>query len=279
LPLNLDLAGVPVAVDGLDGGFARDAARRYHRFGSDAAPELRVRVRPAVGDHRPEGTAVVTRSGADRYEMSFGAMRGTVDLQARTVEAELPDSVFVLDSLLRISMTLVLLPRRALLLHSCGVKHGDDALVCFGPSGAGKTTVAKMVRSADVLCDEIMALRVGVDGSVTAHGTPFQGELGICSPGRGPLAALCRLHQTQEPRLSPLSTAAAAREVLAATLFFCNEPDLAEQLLDLAATICIGRTFSLEFALTTHVPDFVFAHLRGNADAPHPKTARPPTGR
>jgi hypothetical protein len=107
-----------------------------------------------------------------------------------------------------------------------------------------------------------MALIAGPDGAVTAHGTPFHGELGICAPGTGPLAALCRLHQAPTARLTRLSTAQATRELLAATLFFCREPDLAERLLDLAAIICNARTFSLEFALTTHVPDFVFEHLR-----------------
>src|SRR5262249_52652202 len=158
-----------------------------------------------------------------------------------------PDSVYVIDSLLRITMSHLLLARRGLLLHSSGVRVGTEVLVCFGPSGVGKTTVARSVPETDVLCDELMALVAQPDGGGLVLGTPVHGELGICAPGSGPLVALCRLRQEREAKFVPLRPALAAREVLAATLFFCRDPELAERLIELAATICTDRTFSLEF--------------------------------
>lgn len=270
----VEVAGVAVELCET-GALEKDIRKRYARFLTDRAADFAITVKPCTG-HDPDAMPTLTRVAPDRYTVVYGGLRGTLDLASRRGEAEVPDSVYVVDSLLRISMTLLLLPRRGLLLHSSGVKRGSDVLVCFGPSGVGKTTVAKSVPLGDVLCDEVMALTVSQDGRVTAHGTPFHGELGICAPGSGPLAALCRLHQARDERLTPLSSATATRELLAATLFFCREPDLAEHLLDLAAAVCNGRTFSLEFALTTHVPDYVFAHLRRDADEAQPPTARPP---
>jgi hypothetical protein len=246
-------------------------SRRYERFHSRGEPELRVAVVPKPFDVRGESdetSAQAERLTPSRYAIRYGAVIGEIDVAAGIVHAEVPENVYLLDSLLRISLSLYLLERRAVLLHSSGVLHEGRALVCFGPSGAGKTTVARSVPENRVLCDEVMALYAEPDGSVRAVGTPFHGDYGICTPQEGRLAALCRLRQAPTARLTPLSPGRAARELLNSILFFCPERTLSERLLDLAADICIRRTFSLEFALTTHVPDFVFSHLAHDETPP-----------
>src|SRR6185437_13312749 len=99
------------------------------------------------------------------------------------------------------------------------------ALVCFGPSGVGKTTVARSVASADVLCDEMILVRVDAEDRVTAAGTPFHGDLATCRPGILPVAALVRLRQSDSETLAPLSDAAAAHILLNAVLFFCRDEE------------------------------------------------------
>ena len=277
--LTIDIAGLPVLIEGLTAALEAAALRRYRPFLTSGKPAVTVGVTYVEGPKpEPEGDPQVERVAPGEYSVRWGALSAQVSVRDQAARGELLENVYMLDSLLRISMSLLLLERGGLLLHSSGVMRDGRVLISFGPSGAGKTTVARSVPEADVLCDEVMALLPQPDGSVRAIGTPFHGDLGICAPGAGPVAAIVRLRQAARDRLTPLSTAAAAREMLAATLFFCREPDLAGKLLDIAAIVCKARTFSLEFQLTTHVPSFVFEHLGRNAAETQPKIADPGTG-
>jgi hypothetical protein len=166
-----------------------------------------------------------------------------------------------------------LVERRGLLVHGSSVQLDDGALVCFGPSGAGKTTVARSVPADAVLCDELTALSDD-GGQVVAAGTPFHGDLAICSARVLPLRALCRLRQSDREGLTPLASAAAVRELLASTLFFCDDERLVAQLLDIAIAIVNGRTTVLQFRLETDVLQLVRNHLGDHALSSDPPAAR-----
>ncbi len=87
-----------------------------------------------------------------------------------------------------------------------------------GNMGAGKSTLAKRFRLADVLSDEVVAVRLR-GGRVEACGTPFPGELmGKGRPGWLPLHGFAFLRGPRRPRLSPLGAADALRRLLACTL-------------------------------------------------------------
>src|SRR5262249_7499476 len=151
-------------------------------------------------------------------------------------------SIWVIDSLLRMSVGLMLVERGGLLVHGSGVRLPDGALVCFGPSGVGKTTVARSVAPGSVLCDEMIAL-VADGAGVRAHGTPFHGDYSVCAPLSAPLVALVRLVQGSEDVVEPLSTAHAAQALLGSTLFFCRDEALGDALLSTALRTCSGRTY------------------------------------
>ncbi len=174
--------------------------------------------------------------------------------------------VYIIDSLLGIVTTLAALERDALLVHGSGVRlDAERALVCFGPSGVGKTTVARSVPPEDVLCDEMILLSFDARGRLCASGTPFHGDLSVCAPGVLEVAQLVRLQHGPHDLLESLSAAAAARALLNSVLFFCRDELLAERLLGLAVRICNGRTSRLTFRRETHVPTFIDGHLRRHA--------------
>jgi len=218
------------------------------------------------GAHQPGEMPVVTTVGPRRYTVDNGALQAEIDLDEGVGRATILPTVYIVDSLLRITTTLRALEYGALLLHASGVRLRDGrAWVCFGPSGVGKTTVARSVAPADVLCDEMIL----VDSEGVAHGTPFHGDLSLTAPAAAPIAALCRLVQAAATRLVPLSPAGAARALLGSVLFFSRDEELVERLTDLALRIGAERSYTLEFTRDIHVPTVVQDALRRNAAQAH----------
>ena len=272
----VEIASVRIALTGLSPPLVAAARARYRLFltETEGAPALSIAVTPSGrGPHAPDGDPAVERLGERRFSVRYGALAAELDLGAGHGHAELPESVHVVDSLLRIAMSLLLLERGGLLVHGSSVELDDAALVCFGPSGAGKTTIARSVAAEAVLCDELTAIYR--DGArIIAAGTPFHGDLPTCSPRALPLGALCRLRQSDGERLVALSAAAAVRELLASTLFFCRDEALVMQLVEVAAAVVKDRTSVLQFRLDSDVLRLVRQHLEQHALPPDPQTAR-----
>ena len=276
---TIDIGGIRVGLSGLDAELTNAVHARYHRFLTDAAPDFVIEVRLAGCEtHQPGEMPLVERRGERAYAIDYGALTAELDFASGRGTAIVLSTVYIVDSLLRITVTLLGLERGALLVHSSGVRVGDRVLVCFGPSGVGKTTVARSVDRAQVLCDEMMLLTVTGEGDaavVHAHGTPFHGDLAYCAPGTGELLALTRLVQGTHDELVRLSDGKAARTLLNSVLFFCRDEGLAERLLTLALRICVGRTYQLTFRRETHVPTFIDTTLRRDPTAPRAQAAGP----
>src|SRR5205085_3507009 len=118
-----------------DKRLAATARRRYARFAVERAPDVSIEVGAAGDAHDPDETPRVDETGDRAYAIRYGALEAAIDLARRKGTAKVPLSVHVLDSLLRMTMSLVLLEHDALLLHASGVLREGGAHVYFGPSG------------------------------------------------------------------------------------------------------------------------------------------------
>ena len=146
-------------------------------------------------------------------------------------------SEYALDSLARVLMSVLLLPRQGLLLHASTVLDGGGAHVFMGRSGAGKSTVAELSAPRQPLTDEISLLRFS-HGCLWAYGTPFWG--GFRSDGtnvKAPVAGIYALKQATEHVLEPLSGAQAVGALLGNVLFFSKHPADKREVLQLAARV------------------------------------------
>jgi hypothetical protein len=132
--------------------------------------------------------------------------------------------------------------RRGLLLHGCGIAIGDRGLLCTGPSGAGKTTLARLwARQADatVLSDDLVFVRE-IDGQFWLYGTPWGTHSSdLSSPGGTPLAGVCLVKHAPTNSLSALPPIETIARLFAQTFSPCFfDPDDVGRGLDLCVDIC-----------------------------------------
>ena len=116
---------------------------------------------------RPEGVValedVVVRPAGDsrRLEIERHDFLATLDLDRRTGTLQLGavDHIAI-DTFLRVTYSLALLPVGALLVHAASLGRAGRAWLFPGPSGSGKTTLTRLSADADLLSDEISIVRV-----------------------------------------------------------------------------------------------------------------------
>jgi hypothetical protein len=175
--LTLDISGLTIAISVPDRAWLPGLRERYHEFLSDAPSRWQVDLRhdPALIDTehpwlRHHGRLSVFR---------VNAYSGWFDMARRYATVTTPSHARALSALERTLAYVCMqaLPREydALLLHSVGVEVNGLGHVFFGPSGAGKTTVARLSEGhGRVLSDESVILR-NTNQGVMLDSTPFWG--------------------------------------------------------------------------------------------------------
>jgi hypothetical protein len=218
-PLRISIGDIPLSLFIREQALLTPALRRYREFTLDSANGF-----PILLNQRE------TRS-PENGEFSYLFNDAKLILGARGAEFHGVRHEYALDSLLRILLTMVLLPQRGFLLHGATVVRDGRAYIFFGRSGAGKSTVASLSPEGSVLTDEISLVRYS-KGCWQAHGTPFWGEFRAAGINRlFPIAGLYLLKQSKDDRAEPLSVKESLRALLSCVLFFTAEKRAHETLL------------------------------------------------
>ncbi len=171
---------------------------------------------PAPADVRAHGEGLRVTHALFRAELDARASH------ARLWRRE-ADGIGLLIAL-RVALSAALPLRGGLPLHAAGIVLDGCGLACFGPSGAGKTTLARNAQEhgLPVLSDEQVTLLPGP--SLRASG--FWGALdGRASVHVAPLRALIELARGPVTRLEPLTPEQALRRLLG-VLFVPPQPRL-----------------------------------------------------
>jgi hypothetical protein len=220
-PLPISIGQVALTLHISEEALLRKAVERYAAFCGTSREALPVFLQPEM--HATEDSVLFSH---DLESASLLLRADRADF--RGVRHE-----YALDSLLRVLLTRVLVPRGGFLLHAATVVRDARAYVFTGRSGAGKSTIASLSPRGSVLTDEISLLR-RCEGGWHAYGTPFWGEFRAAGSNRHfPVAGVYALAQSRVNRLEPFSRKQSLRSLLPNVLFFDTDRQLTDDLLQL----------------------------------------------
>lgn len=209
---------------------------RYNVFVT-AAPQthhisVKVREKASSPTHaRLESVKVRQAEGGWRFVYDTFVADATLALDK--VELTCVQSEYAFDTFLRALLALYLPYQRGVLMHACALVEGERAYVFAGRSGAGKSTVARMlVERAHVLSDELVVLQqTGVGWE--AFGTPFWGEFQRAGTNsHAPIHEIYLLRQAKQHAIERLGRRESLTALLQCSLQFAEGPHIAEKMLE-----------------------------------------------
>ena len=230
--LNISIGQIPLSLQIAEQDLFAKALQRYEKFLGQSAEALPIFVRASAERDEFAGRAIA-RNPALSYEWS-GA---TLQLEEAAAQFQGVRHEFGLDSLIRILLSVLLVPRRGFLLHAATILRDGKTYVFTGHSGAGKSTIASLSPPGSVLTDEISLLRRSGD-AWHGYGTPFWGEFRAEGNNtHAPVAGIYVIHQAREDWIEPMSSREAVRAMLPNVMFFSREPEITGRLLQLLTEI------------------------------------------
>ena len=228
--VTIDIGEIPIRLEPTDAAFGRTVAERYAGFVNSAAhPEFEFDVLLENAGRADAEDVRVWKSGSV-WKLERGDFRAEWNPVSRSGWVRQSANPYSIDTVLRITHTLVLAEQGGFLVHASSAIRNGRAFLFAGVSGAGKTTMARLA-PADVtlLTDEISYVRRAGAG-YRAYGTPFAGELE--QPGENVAASvggLYLLEKGAENRIEAVDPATAARSLLRHILFFARDGRLVKQ--------------------------------------------------
>ena len=139
MPLEISIGGVPLSLFIGEEELLEPASRRYREFAEHSEYAFPI---------------VLMRSEASMrapVEFSYCLDGAKLIIGAERAEFHGVRHEYALDSLIRILLTMVLLPQRGLLLHGATVVRDGRAYIFFGRSGAGRARSLRFHRKAAFL--------------------------------------------------------------------------------------------------------------------------------
>lgn len=153
----------------------------FSGFLTDGPPDCQIYARLIDNFRRDDYSRYlqVVRAKKDIYLLNWYYLSGRFDEKRGIVRAELSSMPHVLPSLLRMVYGIKIVKKGGIFIHAASFVRDNVAYIFAGRSGAGKTTLARIVMKADptieILSDEISYIAVEENG-VYAYSTPFWGS-------------------------------------------------------------------------------------------------------
>jgi hypothetical protein len=231
--VTVEIGDIPILLQPNDPKFCNVLEDRYAGFLSpDSHPACQFEIQLDPKGRPSDEDARVTRQGA-LWSFQRGDFRATWDARAGRGHIRQCPNPYSIDTVLRITHSLVLAEEGGFLLHGASAIRNERAYLFAGVSGAGKTTMARLAPpDATVLTDEISYVRQ-IGSNYKAYGTPFAGELArVGANTSAPLESLYLLVQGSENRIKPVPKIDAARALMRHVLFFAEEKEMVARVFD-----------------------------------------------
>ncbi|MBL4637688.1 MAG: hypothetical protein JKY56_27785 [Kofleriaceae bacterium] len=239
---SIDIAGLGLLLD------VQGEALRVAGHYQDAAPELaiamelHVRVEADFAEGRQAAAdfpAFQVEAVSDNcVKLSRYDAEGTIhfaDGEPLRADFVVAPREVALEALLRILSSYTLLRHGGLVLHSSAIGDDQGAHVFSGVSGAGKSTIAALLRDywpVEQLSDELLILRRGPEKWELIV-SPFLGSKGLAHGKRKTLSSINFLSQADENRRTELRPAQAMSAMCRHILSYAQDPKSGELILEL----------------------------------------------
>jgi hypothetical protein len=254
--IDLSVAGIGIRIYCHDPGVADRLRWRYADFSASGPPKFESWV-ILEGDLRSNAlldTGVVFRD----HILHFTAQgyMGRIDVKENRGQLNLSSKQPVedIDYFIRVVCALLAFENKGVMFHAAGVVREGSALLFFGHSGAGKTTVARLSPGGLILNDDLVILlprggSAGTQNDWIAHATPFWNPTQVRPTSESaPVAGLFRLVQDREVFIEPMGKAQALAEFLSNIPVIPDDPQRNATLIDRSLRL-LGDipTFRLHF--------------------------------
>jgi hypothetical protein len=229
----VEIGGIPILLQPNHPDFCALLEQRYAGFLNPLAePVYRFEIHLDPSAQPSDQDAQVFRQ--DRlWHFERGDFRAQWDARARRGWIRQCPNPYSIDTVLRITHSLVLAEQGGFLVHAASAIRGGRASIFAGVSGAGKTTMARLAPSdATVLTDELSYIRRS-GNEYRAYGTPFAGELArVGANTSAPLDTLYLLEKGPENCITRVTKTDAARALMRHVLFFAHEEEMVARVFD-----------------------------------------------
>lgn len=251
--VDIAIAGTVIRLVSDDEPFLQDLlAERYEAFVFSAAgePDIHIRLHCSPSPPtraRPETVQVRRAEGGWRFV--YNSFVADVSDDASAADLTCLRNAYTVDSFLRALLALYLPFHQGVLMHAGALRHEGRGYVFAGRSGAGKSTVAKLLKDdADVLSDELVAIRQTSAGWLV-YGTPFWGEFARAGINQHALLGLiCLLAKDTRHSLEPLPRRDALTALLQCSVQFGEGARIAEAMLNtVSALVRVVPVYRLRF--------------------------------
>lgn len=239
--LTLSIAEIVLTLECPDEAFLQELVQeRYAAFVSlPRQPDIRIVLRP--GHAPPTRTrleSVKVRQAEGGWRFVYDTFVADVSPQADASDVACLQSAYAVDSFLRTLLALYLPQHGGVLLHASAVRHEGRGYLFAGRSGAGKTTVARLLADrAEVLSDELVAVRRTPAGW-QVFGTPFWGDFARAGANlSASLHAVYLLRHAKQHHLEPLPRRDALTAILRCSLQFAEGAQVAEWMLSVVSAL------------------------------------------
>jgi hypothetical protein len=225
---TLAIASIGVSLRCADPLLVAQLRRRYTSFPAGEALHLTVQVTQAEaatlaapGDPHVVLNGAIAQVAGPGFSGQLDAAAGQAQLEVAAAE---PSAA--IDYFLRVAYALLGFQSGGLLLHAAGIVRGAHGYLFLGPSGAGKTTVARLSPDDLVLNDDLVLL-MPHEREWRVYATPFSNPSQVrpAAAASAPLAALFRLVQDARVYLEPVDAAQSFAELVAHVPLLALDPN------------------------------------------------------
>lgn len=145
--------------------------------------------------------------------------QGTYNLRQNEGTASV-SSLFSLMAFIRLIVSVIIIDRGGLAIHSAGILKNNRAYIFSGPSGHGKSTIVKLTDNPRLFSDEVTLVRKDESGIFKVHHSPFRSEFHTESlDSTGKIAGMFFLQQDSSVYLESLPKTQALIKMLPNVFF------------------------------------------------------------